>query len=1311
MVQDYGSITVNRMGMFISLFFPYNNITTVLNVTPQINNDPAINLTNKTGWTLINGCFNAQGGETTVTIGNFFDDVNTNWLVDPTQPWPNWGNAYYLIDDVSVVPIEVNAGNDITINCTGTTQLGGNNCLESLNTGQFTYSWSLVSGNTVFGSLSSQSVQFPTFTANNTSPTAQTMVYQVQISTPGGCTAIDQVSITINSCCSLSMALNSQAPCSSSTSGSINGQLNNGTGPYVINWQQTVGGTASGSFTTPSTGFSIPQLSTGTYSVLVTDAGGCTALSIISIVLPLIPDAPLISGSTIACNLSEVYTISNFNAGFSYAWSSIIPPGGSPSTYPCFSNAVTLSPSGSVNSVTATFPNTNCNYLLQVVVTDPTSGCSTLTTYPINWCCSFNGISVDPDIHPLLNTNISSTNAVNISSYINSQGQLVTPQIHIAGTLTVDVSTFWLGSEIIMYPGSEIIVMPNCSLTMRQDEINPCEAFWKSITVLGGGHLVLRTCTIRGGQYAVDVHDNGSYLITDDNVFWDNYTAVRVSGSSGNFGRLIDRSTIELSSISPGNFYNLIYDYNGQTPRTLAPNDPCDEVPWAGIEIIGAGLINIGSPPIAQNNWTRLKIRDAMFGIRSIDSSPNVTNVEISAIQKRPCSSSAGNTGSGIYAKGRNLNFLVATDAGYTTTPPNDVFITNSYRGISTDNIGLLVERSRITEVDDAIRVSNPSSFIPTIITNNEICFHNQGIRMFSQNGPYYTLIADNLTLNECNGSVPGGQFKYGILLTSAMAGNGTSAQIGGNQINLINRAIGVSMSSFSGSYLIGNSVSLNNSTNDQVGLFLRGNSDLHCRENTVIGTPAPYPAGRVGLRAINNTVQNNNSVEYICNYLQNTDVGVEFISHNSSVIIDRTKIENANRGMFNNNSGLGIQVDRFNQWCGSFGAAAYNSTLFSQLTLETPLTGPGSGCEYNPFNFSVTGNGLFSIMSSTNNSYPGCANYFRSDTISLTDYDQFVIDSLYNYDLGEGTLWHLRRNLMQKLQRHQQLLSTNTTALNFWNEYVADEIGLLSSYKSRFDSLSFYTNDQLAAVVDMKETISDIEDQVQWIDSILQTRPESEDSVLYLLERDSLNELYNDLVSESDSLWQIGWAQALEVVNEYGAELATLNLNSDLAEKERLYHTFALKLGPWNVNHNFTSSDTSLLVELAHLCEVEYGHPVTWARGVYLNWFDEEVDDSEACGGGLRKKMDKESLEPTSLVSIRPNPASDQIIVKWHSFDIESTHSLRIYTINGTFVKEVQITGSVSYHDINELENSIYLIEVVKDNNIVYRLKLAIVK
>ncbi len=67
---------------------------------PQVVNADGNFLTSKNEWTQIQGVFVANGGEDHLSIGNFRDNNNTNWLLVSND---TFGLSYYLIDDVSVI--------------------------------------------------------------------------------------------------------------------------------------------------------------------------------------------------------------------------------------------------------------------------------------------------------------------------------------------------------------------------------------------------------------------------------------------------------------------------------------------------------------------------------------------------------------------------------------------------------------------------------------------------------------------------------------------------------------------------------------------------------------------------------------------------------------------------------------------------------------------------------------------------------------------------------------------------------------------------------------------------------------------------------------------------------------------------------------------------------------------------------------------------------------------------------------------------------------------------------------------------------
>jgi len=68
-------------------------------ITPQVYTTAII--TDTVNWTKIQGSFVANGTEKFITIGNFFDNAHTNYIVYPSSP--NNHLALYLVDDVSII--------------------------------------------------------------------------------------------------------------------------------------------------------------------------------------------------------------------------------------------------------------------------------------------------------------------------------------------------------------------------------------------------------------------------------------------------------------------------------------------------------------------------------------------------------------------------------------------------------------------------------------------------------------------------------------------------------------------------------------------------------------------------------------------------------------------------------------------------------------------------------------------------------------------------------------------------------------------------------------------------------------------------------------------------------------------------------------------------------------------------------------------------------------------------------------------------------------------------------------------------------
>ena len=101
-VEFYVSLADNycalqNIGAYLSVDPPGGFFTTYINVTPQIESDFGY-MNDIDNWILISGCYQAQGGENYITIGNFHPDSET-----PLDPECGGGVSYYFCEDVQVL--------------------------------------------------------------------------------------------------------------------------------------------------------------------------------------------------------------------------------------------------------------------------------------------------------------------------------------------------------------------------------------------------------------------------------------------------------------------------------------------------------------------------------------------------------------------------------------------------------------------------------------------------------------------------------------------------------------------------------------------------------------------------------------------------------------------------------------------------------------------------------------------------------------------------------------------------------------------------------------------------------------------------------------------------------------------------------------------------------------------------------------------------------------------------------------------------------------------------------------------------------
>lgn len=112
---DRKEYAIKNMGAYFSNTAVSTNSLGYINATPQVVNQGGF-ITDTLGWTEIQGCFTAIGGEQYITIGNFNSNANTDTLYTGTNnPIPSDPQyAYYYIDDIILVDQSTVGINDIS---------------------------------------------------------------------------------------------------------------------------------------------------------------------------------------------------------------------------------------------------------------------------------------------------------------------------------------------------------------------------------------------------------------------------------------------------------------------------------------------------------------------------------------------------------------------------------------------------------------------------------------------------------------------------------------------------------------------------------------------------------------------------------------------------------------------------------------------------------------------------------------------------------------------------------------------------------------------------------------------------------------------------------------------------------------------------------------------------------------------------------------------------------------------------------------------------------------------------------------------
>jgi len=221
---------------------------------------------------------------------------------------------------------------DSNVSCNSLSD-GGTTASATGGTGAYTYSWSNAAITSSISGVAAGS-------------------YSVTITDANGCTDSTSVTITEPTALIAASVVDSNVSCNSFSDGGATASAAGGTGAYTYLWSNA------------ATSASITGVATGTYSVTITDANGCTDSSSITITEPTALVAASVLDSNVTCN------------GFSNGGATASAIGGTAAyTYTWSNSATTASITGvtaGTYSVTVTDAN-GCTDSSSVTITEPTA--------------------------------------------------------------------------------------------------------------------------------------------------------------------------------------------------------------------------------------------------------------------------------------------------------------------------------------------------------------------------------------------------------------------------------------------------------------------------------------------------------------------------------------------------------------------------------------------------------------------------------------------------------------------------------------------------------------------------------------------------------------------------------------------------------------------------------------------------------------------------------------------------------------------------------------------------------------------------
>ncbi len=859
-----------------------------------------------------------------------------------------------------------------------------------------------------------------------------------------------------------------------------------------------------------------------------------------------------------------------------------------------------------------------------------------------------------------------------------------TLDLYIAGRLYVNDTLKLMRCNVYMNAGAHIIVQNGGYLDIDSSIVAGCTNMWRGITVLDYGELIVHEgSTIADADTTVLVNNKakatlhnayirnfvlGVYMPPSANVYY-NGTTLK-----------IEQTTFDFTTFKP--------NYSGQNTHGSKPECGVLLNDWIGT----IGGIQSYELNVFNNLNTGIVSMGSILTVkRSIFKNINYDTFNATPYRGTAITSIKNNNHSG--------KLTVLPEAWSYTT------VDSSYRGIYTNGSELTATYLHLLNVRTGVEQMNAPMLSTNTVSNCTITASHIAIKMLSNAfAKFMYATNNNITIN---GMTTSGLSlaHYGIWMSEGNANTFVRYNASNNILNLNNATHGIYAGALNTAKIKYNTIKLNGNGSG-ISVFANQRSSVNC--NTVEGT---YSSGITG-NSMGYTIGNsNNKLTVSCNMADSTYRGFNLGGSNPSTVFKGNEMNRHYVGLYLNTGSptnptyMGIQPHHGNEWNGPFvsGFGGINLTQSQFVPASRFDVDYNLGTVYNPV---VTPSNWFQQTNGGNTFYCSNSTVCLSLPPALADTTIRELIDLGIFDsdeISEESKAITAEYIYRELADDSALWYSDSTYIQFMYENQSEPVAYLYDAEEYLRAAYTYDSTLIALVDSCNLQITILTDSITKLEELGWS--EQIEQVVYTI--GFLNQTINNLYITRESIIADNLANA-DYMNEFVVDGELPETNAAAVNDIEIYY---LETGQ---DRQVLIDNYNELLSIAQQCPFVGGGAVERARSMIAIINDSIIyNDDYVClqSGIYRIGRDTVSEKINDEVIIQPNPAGDYITITAKSINAENCKIEIINNLNQIVLSKQLNCNNQERIDISKINQGLYAVKVVLNNELVKVQKLIITR